>query len=174
MKSTGVVRRIDELGRIVIPKEIRRSLGIRDGESLEISVSEDSVCLQKISKVLEFSDLAQRLCDNTKDTMQLNVLITDRDKIIAEGLFDSESAVKKELSNELIQYIQNRETYISDSSETKHYFDTNTEGYFLIQPIITSMDSIGLIMFHKKKPYTSEEIAFSKFLANILINKIDI
>jgi len=174
VKSTGVVRRIDELGRIVIPKEIRRNLGIRDGESLEILVAENCIQLKKISKVLEFSDLATRLCDNTKNTMYLNIIITDRDRVIAEGLHDENTVGESILPEVLIQYIQNRETYLSKDLETKKYFGQEIEGYFLVQPIITSIDCIGLVIFHKKKSFTVEEVNFAKFLANILINKIDI
>ena len=63
MKSTGITRKIDELGRVVIPKEIRRNLGIRDGESLEIYTDEDSIILNKHSQIEKYEDLGLKLGD---------------------------------------------------------------------------------------------------------------
>ena len=62
LKQTGVTRKIDELGRIVIPKEIRKNLGIRDGEALEIFTSEDSIILKKYFEVRKYEDLSSKLC----------------------------------------------------------------------------------------------------------------
>ena len=83
MKSTGVVRRIDELGRIVIPKEIRRNLGIRDGENIEIFTENDSIILKKFYRMRASSDLASNLCELVYNSFNYKMIITDREKIIA-------------------------------------------------------------------------------------------
>ena len=71
MKQTGVVRKIDELGRIVLPKEIRRNLGIKDGESLEIFVDEKGVYLQKYSKISNLKEISKELCIDIFDVMTM-------------------------------------------------------------------------------------------------------
>ena len=74
MKQTGVTRKIDELGRIVIPKEIRKNLGIRDGESLEIYTSDDSIILKKYYEVKKLEDVCDKLCEMIKNIYDVNKL----------------------------------------------------------------------------------------------------
>lgn len=83
MKSTGVVRRVDDLGRIVIPKEIRRTLRIRDGESLEIFVDREMIALKKFSKMTNIEEISKQLADIIHSTIQKNILIADRDRFVA-------------------------------------------------------------------------------------------
>ena len=72
MKSTGVVRRVDDLGRIVIPKEIRRTLRIRDGESLEIFVDREMITLKKFSKMSDMNEVAKELVEMHKGSIELS------------------------------------------------------------------------------------------------------
>src|SRR6056297_1277672 len=84
MKATGIVRRIDDLGRVVIPKEIRRNLHIREGEPLEIFVDkEGEIILKKYSPIGELASPANEYCDVLFEVLQTPILITDRDSIIA-------------------------------------------------------------------------------------------
>ena len=83
MKSTGVVRRIDDLGRIVIPKEIRRNLKIRDGELMEIFVDMDSIILKKYSKLEDMLSITERITEKLADLSNLNIIVTDRDHILS-------------------------------------------------------------------------------------------
>ncbi len=84
MKATGIVRRIDDLGRVVIPKEIRRTLRIREGDPLEIFVDRDGeVILKKYSPISELGDFAKEYADALYDSLGHNVLVCDRDSIIA-------------------------------------------------------------------------------------------
>ena len=83
LKQTGVTRKIDELGRIVIPKEIRKNLGIRDGESLEIYTSDDSIILKKYYEVKKLEDVCDKLCEIIKNIYDVNILITDREKVVS-------------------------------------------------------------------------------------------
>lgn len=84
MKATGIVRRIDDLGRVVIPKEIRRTLRIREGDPLEIFVDRDGeVILKKYSPISELGDFAKEYAEALYDSLGHNVLVCDRDSIIA-------------------------------------------------------------------------------------------
>ena len=75
MKATGIIRRIDDLGRIVIPKEIRKNLRLRVGESLEIFIDGDDIVLKKFSVVSRISDLAQQLVDSMNIFTKYNIII---------------------------------------------------------------------------------------------------
>ena len=88
METTGVVRRIDDLGRIVIPKEIRRTLGIKEGASLEIFLDKDMVGLKKHSLMNNLRDFAELYVDSINQALGSSVIITDNDSIIAcSGVF---------------------------------------------------------------------------------------
>lgn len=84
MKATGIVRRIDDLGRVVIPKEIRRTMRIREGEPLEIYVDrEGEVILKKYSPINELGEFAKEYADSLHEALGHVVCIADRDEIIA-------------------------------------------------------------------------------------------
>ena len=85
MKATGIVRRIDDLGRVVIPKEIRRTMRIREGDPLEIFVSnEGEVIFKKYSPISELGSIAAQYCEVLYRTAGFPVLITDRDHVVAD------------------------------------------------------------------------------------------
>ena len=138
MKSTGVTRKIDDLGRIVIPKEIRKNLGIRDGESLEIFTEEDSIILKKHSEIKKYEELSARLCELIESIFKVNIIITDRQKVIATSL--DKSLINQDIDKDLIYLIDNREEY----NGIKEIF--NYKNYVTIVPIIASIDSLGLII----------------------------
>lgn len=98
MKSTGVVRRIDDLGRIVLPKEIRKTLRIREGESLEIYTNEEEIILKKFTSASDLKEISQSLIDTIASTIKSNIFIADRDNIIAGS-----GALKKEFMIEVFQ-----------------------------------------------------------------------
>lgn len=83
MKSTGVIRRIDELGRIVIPKEIRRNLGIRDGENVEIFTESDSIILKKYNRMESINNLASILTEIIYNDFNYKIIITDHEQVIS-------------------------------------------------------------------------------------------
>lgn len=174
MKSTGVIRRIDELGRVVIPKEIRRHLGIRDGENLEIFTEEDKIILKKYSSVLEYSDLSSKLCDMVSSIMEYSMIITDRDKVVSFSNDGKEELKGCTLNAKMLDYIQNRENYESLAFETFEFGDKKLEGYCYIQPIISSIDCLGLVVLVKSKSFLKEEKQFARFVAEMIANKIDI
>lgn len=172
MKSTGVVRKIDELGRIVIPKEIRRNLRIHDGENLEIFIDENSIILKKFSKMVDLKDMITRLCELMNDTMQKNMFITDRDHVIA-ATNSLEKIVNKDNNEKLMELLLNSESYSSSEIETFYFDGEEVKGYFYMTPIITSMDTLGLVgMISEQENKLLMELV--KFISKILSEKIDI
>ena len=83
MKMTGIIRRIDELGRIVIPKEIRKNLRIKNGESLEIFVDDEDIILKRYSPVESLDTIALKFVNTFNQVIKHNVIVTDRNKVIA-------------------------------------------------------------------------------------------
>ena len=174
MKTTGVVRRIDELGRIVIPKEIRRNLGIRDGENLEILTDENSIILKKHSRLANILEIVEKFSSLAEDIMNYSIIVTDREKIIYSAIEFNENYKNLSIPSVLINLIDNRETLVTDV-ETRILFENKElKGYFSIVPIISSNDSIGLIILYSKYKINDVEIKFSKLFAKLVGEKIDI
>ncbi|MBR5519120.1 MAG: AbrB/MazE/SpoVT family DNA-binding domain-containing protein [Clostridia bacterium] len=109
MKATGIVRRIDDLGRVVIPKEIRRVLRIRDGDPMEIFTNrEGEVIFKKYSPVGELTPFAQQLCETMAKTTGHTVAICDRDAIIAVAGTQKKVLAEKKISAELEAVMHSR------------------------------------------------------------------
>lgn len=169
MKQTGVTRKIDELGRIVIPKEIRKNLGIRDGETLEIFTSEDSIILKKYFEVRKYEDLSSKLCELIKNIYNVDLVITDREKVITSSNKDIVENTK--LNNKFLELIDNREMFISKELLTIN-LSIDISGYFTIIPIIASSDSLGLVIIISDN--ANDYSSLGKLLAKIIADKIDI
>lgn len=161
MKATGVVRRIDDLGRIVIPKEIRKTLHIKEGDPLEIFTDrEGEVILKKYSPIGELSEFAAEYAETLAKTTGHIACITDKDTIIAVSGGSKKELLEKSLSPELEKVLDNKEIYTSkenneialpiiqnDSKDRKF----NSQ---VIYPIISQGDVIGSVILMSKEPNT--------------------
>ena len=110
MKTTGVVRRIDDLGRIVIPKEIRRTLRIHDGESLEIFVDNEIITLKKYSSLNELANVSKILVESINKEINKDIIITDRDNVIAASGVNKKKYMGKNISSYLENVINDRKS----------------------------------------------------------------
>ena len=112
MKATGIVRRIDDLGRVVIPKEIRRTMRIREGDPLEIFVSnEGEVIFKKYSPISELGSIAAQYCEVLYRTAGYPVLITDRDHVVAVSGISRREVLERRVSHGLEDQIENRRSF---------------------------------------------------------------
>lgn len=171
LKSTGVIRRIDELGRIVIPKEIRRNLGIRDGENVEIFTESDSIILKKYYRMTTNRDLAKNLCDLINNELNYKIIITDREKVIATGGL-SKDLEGINIPKDYLNIIEERE--IKTENNTEIVLDSNIlKGNFIYIPIISLNDSIGLIIMYNENTLENE-LSVGKLAASIFAKKLDI
>ncbi|MBQ6840856.1 MAG: AbrB/MazE/SpoVT family DNA-binding domain-containing protein [Bacilli bacterium] len=166
MKNTGVIRKIDELGRIVIPKELRKVLKLSSGDDLEIFVDGSSIVLQKYSAMDNAIEESNKLISSVEDLVDSCIYITDQEKIITKG--DLENA---ELPYNLKELLTERKRYISESEEEMVFSYSIKRGYYLIEPIIQNSDANGLIIISKSSPVTKEDEFFVKVLKNIIENK---
>ncbi len=174
MKNTGIIRRIDELGRVVIPKEIRKVLGIRDGENLEIFVDDNKIVLKKHLIMQSLVDLSNQMIIICSSVLDSKLLITDREKIISTS--DTYSyLINQKINVELLKLIDNRESLINEE-ETKITFDQHDLfGRFIIVPIISETDCLGLVICLRSESNTkSEELKITKLIANMLSEKLNL
>lgn len=174
MKTTGVIRRIDELGRIVIPKEIRRNFGIRDGENIEILTDSNSIILKKYLRLANASEIINKIADLTNNIMGYNVIVTDREKVILSLGNELGDINNKFISKELIMLIDHRESKVDNQEMICKIENIELKGYFAISPIISSNDSIGLVIIYNKNKLSNDEMKYSKLFAQIVGEKIDI
>lgn len=161
MKATGIVRRIDDLGRVVIPKEIRRTLRIREGDPLEIFTDkEGEVILKKYSPIGELSDFANQYADSLHKTSGHITCITDRDTIIAVSGASKKEFLEKSLSNDLERVIEEKTTLVVKSPDEKPISIIADEGpdrkysSQVVSPIISEGDPIGAVVLLSTDPNT--------------------
>lgn len=159
MKATGIVRRIDDLGRVVIPKEIRRTLRIREGDPLEIFTDkEGEVILKKYSPIGELGDFATQYADSIYKTSGHITCIADRDAIIAVSGASKKEFLEKSLSMDLERVIEEKNTLVVKSSDDKSISILADEGSDkkytsqVVSPIISEGDPIGAVMLLSTNP----------------------
>ncbi len=159
MKATGIVRRIDDLGRVVVPKEIRRTLRIREGDPLEIFTDrEGEIILKKYSPIGELSAFAKQYADSLAQTTGHIICITDRDQLIAVSGGAKKDLVSKHISKPLEEAINERESIVA-SKDDKNYINITNEDqddytWEVISPIISEGDAIGAVILLTKDPKT--------------------
>lgn len=158
MKATGIVRRIDDLGRIVIPKEIRRTLRIREADPLEIFTDrEGEIILKKYSPIGEMSTFARQYAESLAQVSGHTALIADRDQFIAAA-GGGKQILGKAISKELEERIENRESIMAKKGE-KDFVKVVSEGldeveHEAISPIICEGDVIGAVVLLNSDPRT--------------------
>ena len=158
MKATGVVRRIDDLGRIVIPKEIRRTLHIKEGDPLEIFTDkEGEVILKKYSPIGELSEFATGYAETLSKTTGHIACITDKDTVIAVSGGSKKDFLEKSVSPELEKVMENKEIYTSKENSdvampiTKNDNKERKYNAQIVYPIISNGDTIGTVILMSKE-----------------------
>lgn len=152
----GIVRRIDDLGRVVVPKEIRRTLRIREGDPLEIYTDrEGQIILKKYSPVGELGEFARQYAESLAQTTGNVICITDRDQIIAVSGGSRKDMLMKPISTQLENLIEERENITATREERRFVPITQGEEEFqaqAISPIICEGDAIGSVIITTKEP----------------------
>jgi len=154
MKATGIVRRIDDLGRVVIPKEIRRTLRIREGDPLEIFVDRDGeVILKKYSPISELSDFAKEYAEALYDSLGNPVLICDRDTYIAVAGGSKKEYLNKSVSELVEKIMEDRNSTIASPKGQISFVDGIHEEVqsYAVAPIIANGDPIGAVLILAKE-----------------------
>ena len=157
MKSTGVVRKIDDLGRIVIPKEIRKNLRIKESDNLEIFVTGEDIILRKYSMMKKINDLAQELTDAIYTFTKHNVFITDSKEIIAGSGKLKKVYLKQQISNFIEKSIKRRDKILEKHFKELNFVETEeiTCSYILVSILVNS-ESVGMIVILSEEEKLSE------------------
>jgi len=162
VKATGIVRRIDDLGRVVIPKEIRRTLRIREGDPLEIFTDRDGeVILKKYSPIGELSDFAQEYTESLHNTLGHIACITDKDFIIAVSGASKREYYEKSISAEIEGIMESRKPVLANRNQNDKLYSIVSNGddagkysSQVIVPIVSQGDPIGTIILLSKEADT--------------------
>lgn len=166
MRATGIVRRIDELGRVVIPKEIRRTLRIREGDPLEIYTDHDGeVVLKKYSPIGEISAIAKDYTDSLYRTLGHVALICDRDAVVSSSGAAKREYVEKAISSEVDQILQNRQIAVMNLADGARLIpltaDDRPETYTaqIVTPILADGEIIGgLILLSRESGVSMTDV----------------
>ena len=174
MKATGIVRRVDDLGRIVIPKEIRRTLKIREGDPLEIYTEKDGgVIFRKYSPMGDLQDFANQICESIGANTGHVAAVSDRDSIIALHGAPKRELMDKPNSPELDKLMESRKNYLYTTGDPKLRASESSDKYHLgvAAPILSQGDLIGavvLLMPEGGTPMNEADQALAKTVAGFL------
>ena len=184
MKATGIVRRIDDLGRVVIPKEIRRTLRIREGDPLEIFVDHDGeVILKKYSPIGELGEFAQEYADSLFEATAHIAIITDRDQIIAVAGASKKDLLGKSIGTAAEKVMEERKSVNVNDTSIHSLFrgsaDSGIEKTFhsqVIAPIIAEGDPIGNVIIATRESgtkMTDLELKLAETAASFLAKQME-
>lgn len=175
MKATGVIRRIDDLGRIVIPKEIRKTLRIKEGENLEIYIENENIILKKYSAVGNLNDFAQELTDSIYSLLKNNIFIMDTHDIIAVSGNLKKKYCGKAISEEIENYINRRDCMLEKYIKKLKITDgEEEEGSFAYSSIVVNGDAIGLVlMLSQKEQLNDSDEQLVKIVSNFLAKHLE-
>ena len=174
MKATGIVRRVDDLGRIVIPKEIRRTLRIREGDPLEIYTEKDGgVIFRKYSPMGDLQEFASQMCEAIGSNTGCIAAVSDRDSIIALHGAPKRELMDKPNSQELDRLMEQRKNYRYQPGENLIRACEGTDKYYLgvAAPILSQGDLMGcvmLLMGENRQPLEESDQKLAQTVAGFL------
>jgi len=173
MKATGIVRRIDDLGRVVIPKEIRRVLRIREGDPLEIFTEKDGeVIFKKYSPMGELAEFAAQICESMHKTTGAVAAVCDRDTVIAAAGAGRRELLDKRVSPDLERIMENRSVYGAEGGATLPVTEGGGELCLSVAaPILSAGDVLGCVVFAAPKnapPHGVTELKLAQTVSGFL------
>jgi len=184
LKAIGIVRRIDNLGRVVIPKELRKELGLREKDPLEIFVDDDgAIIFKKYPQLLRLQNKALQYAGALREVLGLHTLICDMDKVICEIGPKSKKFENRSISEELRMLIdQRRDGHIRSANSVIPIVESEDDVDYLyshqiIAPILDDSVVVGSIIAlspHERKPPTKEQLAVVKFAAGLIQKELEL
>ena len=147
MTTTGIIRRIDELGRIVIPKEIRKKLRIDNGESLEILIEDDNIILKKYSPVESLNDVVSKYVEIFSQVIKCNIIVVDRKKVIGVAGNIKKQYQDKNITDFTLHSIDRRDNFVERQKKEFNFVEEITDsGYYSFSSIVNNGDAIGAVI----------------------------
>lgn len=173
MKSTGIIRRIDDLGRVVIPKEIRKNLKIKESDSLEIFIDGENIILKKYSNLSNMEKLFNKYIDILNDITNASVIITDREKVLATTKRE-EKLIGKEISEYLDNILESRKKILSNDSRGLEIINDNVlNGNYYVLPMIVNSDVYGLLVIITNNEIQEKDKMCLEIINKIIINSLE-
>ncbi len=173
MKSTGIIRRIDDLGRIVIPKEIRKNLKIKENESLEIFIDGENIILKKYSKMSNMEKTFNEYIKVLNDITGNSIIITNRENVIATTQKEN-NIIGKDISQNLDIILSNRVKVLSnDNKRIEITEDYNIDSNYYIIPMIANSDVIGLLIMLSNSKISDTDKLSLEIINKVIINSIE-
>ncbi len=168
--TTGIIRRIDELGRIVIPKEIRKKLRIDNGESLEILIEDDNIILKKYSPVESLNDVVNKYVDIFSQVIKCNIIVVDRKKVIGVSSNIKKQYQDKDITEFTLRSIDRRDNFVERKKKEFNFVEQQTDsGYYSFSSIVNNGDAIGAVIILSTEYQLSEiDEKIAVILARIL------
>ena len=180
MKATGIVRRIDELGRVVIPKEIRRTLRIKEGDPLEIFTDRDELTLKKYSPIATLERFSEATARSLHDLSGKLAVITDTDEILYASGEGKKDFVGKRISDDLDKVLKERRSYFAGAGETSAVLPVTIEKEAgitsqIVVPIVSGGDCLGAVILLSRtdEKMDSNDMNLVKLTAEILSNQFE-
>lgn len=173
MKTTGVIRRIDDLGRIVIPKEIRKNLRIRTGDNLEVYLEGNQIILQKFSQIESLENVSVDYVEAFNQIIRHNIIVTDRDKVIAVAGPLKKKYLNKNINEFMERSIERRDSFSEKQKKEFSISEGEIEnGYYSFASIVNNGDAIGsVILISTDNPITDVEDKMIVILSKLLSQK---
>lgn len=182
MKDTGIIRRIDELGRIVIPKEIRRNMRLKEGTPVQIYINKNGeLTLSKYSPVVNICEYANMFCEVIFDIMGINVIVFDKDCVIATTS-KSKLLMEKQISSQLEELLEERKSFLynlSDGAKMIEIFAQDENKYVcqIIVPILANSDIVGGIVAFEcvgnERNFDMAEVKTLQTIASFLARQVE-
>lgn len=180
MKATGIVRRIDELGRVVIPKEIRRTLRLKDGDPLEIFTDRDELMLKKYSPIATLEKFSESTTKSLSDLSGYLAVICDTDEVLYASGEGRKDFTGKQVSEKLEQIMKDRRSYIANLAEggdivplAENEFRATAQ---IIVPIVAGGDCLGAVSLLSSQEGVKMEsgaVNLCRLTADILANQFE-
>lgn len=176
MKATGIIRRVDVLGRVVVPKEIRKAYKIDEGDPLEIFTEKDGIILRKYSPLASVSDESDDVCSSLSLTTGKTALICDKDCFISASGSGSSELLEKTISKRLREFIHSGQTLVCafiNGDAPIELIEGSTCGYFnqLVMPIKKGGDILGAVILadkNKENQTTGEDLSLCTLACELL------
>ena len=181
MKATGIVRRIDELGRVVIPKEIRRTLRIREGDPLELFTDRDELMLKKYSPIASIGRFFVFSAKSLNEQSGYLAAITDTDAVLSAYGANKRDLVGKTVSEKVTEIMNSRRSYLANKAEGGVVYDpvSGGEGEYtaeIIVPVVANGDCLGTVILLSREEGTEMEasaVKLARLTADILANQFE-
>lgn len=171
MKETGFIRKIDSLGRIVIPKEIRRCLNIKEDDYLELLNNNDSLIIKKYSRMNKYANICQILIDIINTKLNATIVVTDKYNVVAISGNEKENLLNKPVTDNVLKAINRRENIVEKYLKELNIFGESFECSYISNTIVSNGEDIGMIYLYRLDGEVDDNDVYHVKLINMFISK---